>query len=99
MIGGSVTAIGGMIAALYSGGSWVDSRYAHQDNLRLIEFRLEQKIVGDRAAQLQQRIWVIEDRYGRGADRAPETVKEEYRRLQAELAELYGQLRTMQQKH
>jgi hypothetical protein len=91
MIGAGGTAL----ATLWGGASFVDHRYAHtetvfemQDDVYLVGQRLEQKILTDRYTQLQQRAWKIEDRYGLGLAIAPETVKEEYRQIKAELASL-----------
>jgi hypothetical protein len=41
-----------------------DARVAKQCDLELLANRLEQKIVADRIYQLQQRVWMLEDRFG-----------------------------------
>lgn len=94
-VGGAATIIG----ALYGGGTFVDNRYAHQGDVQLISMRLEQKVLTDRASQIQQRIWKIEDRYGSDLKEAPETVKEEYRQLKMELNDLDHELNAVQQEY
>ena len=69
---------------LYSGGSWVDSRYAHRADMELIEFRLDQKVVSDRVYQLREEIFQLERQYS-NMSTAPPAVQDRYRRLQAEL--------------
>ena len=58
----------------------VDTRYAKSARLEMVELRLDQKIVVDRIQALQERMWKLEDRYGK--DQAQQM--EEYRRLCAE---------------
>jgi hypothetical protein len=87
-VGKYVGGIGALVGTLYGGGNYVDTRYAHQDDVQLMSMRLDQKILADRAAQLQARRWTIEDRYGLDLAEAPDTVKEEYRRIREELDDL-----------
>jgi|GEM_PF-2807462 hypothetical protein len=97
----AITAFGGFVAfstAAYNGATFVDSRYAHDADVTLIEMRLEQKILTDRSSQIQQRIWKIEDRYP-DMSQAPETVQEEYRQLKRELYSLDQELNTVQQEY
>lgn len=94
-----VTAGGTALATLFGGASFVDTRYAHQDNVVLIEMRLEQKILTDRANQLQQRIWKIEDRYGIDLFEAPGPIKEEYRQLKDEMADVDQEIGSVQQEY
>lgn len=64
-------------------GIWaVDDRYAKDTEVVLLAARLEQKIVADRIAQLQDRIWALEDRYGgKGVPSADAAIRAEYRHL------------------
>jgi hypothetical protein len=41
-----------------------DARVAKQCDLEMLSSRLEQKIIADRIYQLQQRVWMLEDRFG-----------------------------------
>jgi hypothetical protein len=90
---------GTALATLWGGASFVDTRYAHAPNVVLIEMRLEQKILTDRAAQLQQRVWKIEERYGTDLFEAPGTVREEYRQLKLELQDLGEEINAVQQEY
>lgn len=94
-----LSAGGAAIATLYGGATFVDHRYAHHESVVQIEFRLEQKILTDRSSRLQQRIWQIEDRYGPDLQDAPDTVREEYRRIQAELADLEQEITSVQDEY
>src|SRR3990167_6479475 len=95
MIGAAGTAI----ATFYGGATFVDHRYAHNDNLVMVEMRLEQKILTDRSVQLQQRLWKIEDRYGPDLFEAPAMVKEEHRQIQIELNDLNEEVNAVQQEY
>ncbi len=57
--------------------------FAKASELQLVSLRLDQKINQDRCDWVQQRIWALDDRYDKRV--MPTTVKEEYRRLKAEL--------------
>ena len=76
---GAIIALGSVVGILFA----LDSRYAHTDYVIQIEYRLDQKIIQDRAAALQERLWRLEDRY---LDKAKNM--EEYKRLQFELENL-----------
>jgi len=110
-----ITSVIALLAGIWGVYQYVETTYAHQQlvesvqgDVFLVADRLEQKILTDRAAQLRQRSWLIEDRYGRDLRTAPETVKEEYRQIKAEMAALdhelsvitqdYRQAPTMQQQ-
>lgn len=61
--------------------------FAKADDLRLVEMRLDQKIVTDQVQQLQSRIWILEDR-NKGkpcAEWPAQDEKNEYRKLQEQL--------------
>jgi len=98
MIGGSVSALTVLVGTLYSGGSWVDTRYAHREDVELISMQLQQHTQSEWVRQIQARIWQLEDRYGPGAATAPNSVKEEYRLLQAQLAEAQRKLDRVQER-
>jgi hypothetical protein len=87
----------GTIAVIFAlvGSVWGASQYlASQDDIRtvdkkieLVDARLEQKIINDRSNEIQERIWKIEDRFGRDYLKYPERIKEDWRRLNQELKE------------
>lgn len=68
---GLLTIGGGVVA--------VCDYFAKAEDLKLVEYRLDQKIRQDNCNRIQDRIWMLEDRY-RGKD-MPKSVKEEYRTL------------------
>lgn len=61
----------------------VNDYFAKAAELELVAMRLDQKIQQDRCDRLQERVWKLQDRYiGR---EMPTSVREELRRLDAEL--------------
>ena len=74
-------------------GAWVfaDDRWAKVQQVIELECRLDQKIDQDKANWIQQRIWVLEDRYRQSS--MPVSVKEEYRQLKKQLNDLLNKLR------
>jgi hypothetical protein len=64
--------------------------FAKAQDLKLVEFRLEQKIINDQGNYIQQRMWALEDRNG-GPNCATwrnARDREEYRRLLLELKKI-----------
>lgn len=63
--------------------------FAKADDLRMVELRLDQKITNDQILQLQNRLWQLEDRHdAKKCDEWPQSVKEEHRKLKAEIDDL-----------
>jgi hypothetical protein len=64
--------------------------FAKADDLRLVEMRLDQKIVTDQVQQMQARIWILEDRNkGKPCVEWPnQDEKNEYRKLHEQLKQL-----------
>lgn len=64
--------------------------FATAADLQMVELRLDQKIVGDKVFQIQQRVWQLEDRNGGRpcAEWKSQADRDEYRKLQSELQEL-----------
>lgn len=75
-IAGALVAIAGVIVG-------VEGHYAKAEALQRLELRVEQKILGDRADKLQERIWKLEDRY-MSKPQAPKEVQETWRILEQE---------------
>lgn len=71
--------------------------FAKADDLRMVELRLDQKITNDQIMQLQNRLWQLEDRHdAKKCDEWPQSVKEEHRKLKAEIDDLkYRQQKIM----
>lgn len=106
-IGSYVTSVAATIGALYGGATFVDGRYVHapdpemaevKSDIYLVGQRLEQQILNDRYAALEQRLWKIESRY-QDLQKAPETVQEEYHKLKSELSKLDRELDTISQDY
>lgn len=96
VIGQGIILTGAVIGVLYGGGVWFQDwrnnfDIGKQTDLQLVEQRLNEKIEGDNYDRLQQRLWRLEDRYGPQAQKAPDTVREEYRRLQDDKARIERQ--------
>jgi len=81
-----IIAVGVLIGMIMGGISY----FATASDLRLVELRLEQKIVNDQIMQLKQRMWQLEDR-----NKSKDCIKweddkdkQEYRILENTLEEL-----------
>ena len=80
---GMILALASVVGLLFS----LDGRWAHSEDVERLAIRLEQKIQQDRARDLQQRQWTLEDRYGK-EEKMPQSVREEYRGILAERSEI-----------
>ena len=69
-----------VLAAFITTTFTVDARYAKSEELQKVEERLDRKILEDRIATLQKKIWDLEDRwtarYVKQHGEYPETTKE-----------------------
>ena len=65
-----------------------DRYLAKEDDLRLVEYRLDQKIMSDECRNLQQRIWMFEDRYGTDESKYPPEIKREIREMRQRLQDI-----------
>jgi len=70
----------------------VDKHYAKAAEVQQIEWRLDQKIIKDRVNALQERIWLLEDRYGIDTREMAPEIREEIRKLKAERQQLDKEL-------
>jgi len=68
-------------------GSWMafDGWVAKAADVKLVEFRLDRKILSDDRARTQQQIWNLEDRYGVGCAQAEKAVRDQCRDLREQL--------------
>ena len=96
------TAAGTLLVSLYTGGSWLDARYAHTEavdaltsDTRFTNLRLEEKILTDRVAAIQTRMWSLEDRYHHDLTTAPPAVREEYRKMVVDLDDVRQQIQSV----
>ena len=76
-------------------GSWlyIDKTKADAASVEKLEQRLDRKILKDDMREMQQRVWVLKDRFGEQLERASSTIKEEYRELVEELKEIKEEYR------
>ena len=70
----------------------VDKHYAKAAEVQQIEWRLDQKIIKDRVNTLQERIWMLEDRYGIDTSKMAPEIREEIRNLRSERQQLDKEL-------
>lgn len=61
----------------------MNAYFVKAEDFKKLELRVEQKIVSDRADQLEQRAWKLEDRY-QTVDKMPPEIKTEYRKIMQE---------------
>lgn len=80
-----------VIGGLYA----YDKTLAKVVQLAGVEFRLDQKILSDRQAQLQNQIWKIEDRYGTNVATMSQEVRYKYRRLLFDLKRVEKKLQKL----
>lgn len=59
-----IIAVAGFISTIAVSTVAIESRYAHEDDVQKIAYRLDQKILEDRMAALQAQLWRLQDRYG-----------------------------------
>lgn len=85
-----------IIGITWGAYSFLDSKYALAEEMKLIEKRLDIKILEDNISHLQNRIWSIEDRYQKRS--MPDDMKIEYRRSLKEKEDLEKKLDTIYKK-
>ena len=72
--------------------------FAKAEDVRLVEMRLDQKIIQDRIDWLQQRQFTLQDRHGTDINSMPQSVKEEYRQVKCEIENLKEKLKRINLK-
>lgn len=82
----------GILVAIVGSVIGINEYFAKADDLRLVEYRLEQKILNDRYEAIQQRIWQLEDRYGENCNNQPQEIRNEIRKLEQELKRIEREL-------
>ena len=96
MIAGGLIVTGSVLAGAYGGISTAHDLLqkidANTDNIVLVGERLESKIVQDNMKDIRQRQWELEKNYGGNINKAPGVMRDEYRRLGQERADLERQL-------
>lgn len=61
----------------------LDNRWAKAKDVQRLALRLDQKINLDRANALQERMWMLEEKFG-SVNNMPKEIKKEYRLLKQE---------------
>ena len=80
----------GIYVSLHS----LEGYFAKESEVKIIEVRLDQKILSDRVIALEERIWSIDDRY-KTIDEMPDPLRTEYRYLQQECSSSKEQLKNL----
>lgn len=101
----AIAGILGLITICFSVYFYFEGRYAHAEDMlkametiKKIEIRLDYKITEDQLRSVQQRLYIIEDRYCHDKSKPcteanmPQTVIEEYRELKCEKERLQREL-------
>jgi len=91
-----IIAVGVLIGMILGGINY----FAKANDLKLVELRLDQKIVSDQVTQIQRRMWLLEDRHG-GIDCykwKSRSDRDEYRRLRDHVQKLKKKLDVMMRK-
>ena len=70
----------------------LDSRWAKAKDVQQLAKRLDQKIALDRAKALQERMWMLEEKFG-SPDNMPKEIKKEYRLLKQEFEQIMENLK------
>ena len=81
------------IVALIGATLGADQYFAKSDELKVVEERLDLKILEDRIHYLQRRVWAYDDQYGIGCTRCGNAERRNYRELIAELERLKAKLK------
>lgn len=85
-----------IILMLFSvfGGVWAANEYlAKADDVKALAHDVQYMRRDLRYNSIQQRLWLLEDRYGIACGQCPQSVKEEYRSLLLELNRLKEDLK------
>lgn len=69
----------------------MNAYFVKAEEFNKLELRVEQKIISDRADQLEQREWKLEDRYSK-LESMPNEIKSEYRKIKTEKIQLRNAL-------
>lgn len=80
--GATIGVVVALVGGTYKGVSFVDERYAHQDDLEMVNMRLDEKMNNDRVNQVQQRIWLLEKEYGMDRSKWPQSAQQEVKDLE-----------------
>jgi type II secretory pathway pseudopilin PulG len=88
VISGILISLTVLIGTLFT----LDSRWAKAEIVQQLAARLEQKIQSDRADNIQERLWRLEDKFGYDISKMPPAIRDQYRNLQKEWQEITKKL-------
>ncbi len=92
----SLVSVATIVGIAFGAYFYIEGNYAKAGEVQKIEQRLEYKIKSDQGKEVQQRLWLLEDRYEKKT--MPETIKEEYRKLEVEKKAIDNDLNQMRRK-
>jgi len=82
----AIIAVAGVISILFAANSYL----AKAEDLRMVELRLDKKIISDDVNRIDQRIYIIKERHGENPK--DKTIKEELRDLEQKKIEKQKEL-------
>ena len=91
-----LVSVGSILGMAFAAYFYIETNYAKAAVVAQVEQRLDYKIKSDQSKEIQQRIWQLDDRYEE--KQMPETVKEEYRKIQEEKKQLDEELKEIRRK-
>ena len=74
----------GLIGTVSGATIAIESRYAHDEDVQKVAYRLDQKIKQDRCDWLQRQLWALQDRFGPNCGARAD----QCRQIRAEMAKL-----------
>lgn len=86
-----------LISLIIPGFLFIDNRYANSEDVQLIEYRLDYKILSDQYRILQQRIWYLTDRIEQIKNQeVKETLRKELRQLELDFEDMKRRLKQLE---
>jgi len=82
----AIIAVAGVISILFAANSYL----AKAEDLKMVELRLDKKIISDDVNRIDQRIYIIKERHGENPK--DKTIKEELRDLEQKKIEKQKEL-------
>lgn len=94
----SILAVVIILISIASSYYAIDTHLAKASDVEKIEVKLDLYILSQRAEQLQQRLWQIEDRYKCTVGEMPPEAREAYRRTKLEREDVLRKIDILQRK-
>ena len=93
----TIIAILTILAFAFGAYFYLDDKYARGEDVKKIEKRLDYKIMSDQFDRKEERVFDLEKRYP-NKSKMPESVKEEYQKLQSDKLRLEKKLDVMEKQ-